>query len=101
MIKILQSLKTDVTDVVCNAIGCGKLLLRTFRTRVSADTGACWLSPARRVWIEKMNLWRQGKKQRVRAQAFVDSIEGRGFLHIFFEEVLEVGRISIDLARVA
>jgi predicted dehydrogenase/NADPH:quinone reductase-like Zn-dependent oxidoreductase len=46
----------------------------------------------------KMNLWRQDKGQKACAKAFVDAIEGRAPTLIPFEEVLEVSRVSIELA---
>jgi predicted dehydrogenase len=49
----------------------------------------------------KMNLWRQDKGQKACAKAFVDAIEGRGPVPIPFDEVVEVSRISIELAGVA
>ena len=48
----------------------------------------------------KMNLWRQDKGQKACARAFIDAIEGRGPVPIPFEEILEVGRVSIKLAGV-
>lgn len=48
--------------------------------------------------FSKMNLWRQDKGQKACAKAFVEAIEGRGPLPIPFEEILEVGRVSIELA---
>lgn len=49
--------------------------------------------------FSKMNLWRQNKGQQACAKAFVEAIEGLGPAPIPFEEVLEVSRISIELAR--
>jgi predicted dehydrogenase len=46
----------------------------------------------------KMNLWRQDKGQKACAKAFVDAIEGRAPAPIPFDEVLEVCRVSIELA---
>lgn len=51
--------------------------------------------------FKKMNLWRQDKGQKACAQAFVDALEGRGPLPIPFDEVVEVSRISIELAGIA
>ncbi len=48
----------------------------------------------------KMNLWRQDKGQKACARAFIDAIEGRAPVPIPFEEILEVGRVSIELAGV-
>jgi predicted dehydrogenase len=47
----------------------------------------------------KMNLWRQDKGQKACAKAFVDAIEGRGPVPIPFDEVLEVSRVSIEMAQ--
>lgn len=48
-----------------------------------------------------MNLWRQDKGQKACAKAFVDAIEGRGPVPIPFGEVIEVSRVSIDIASKA
>lgn len=48
--------------------------------------------------FSKMNLWRQDKGQKACAKAFVDAIEGKGPVPIPFEEIVEVSRISIELA---
>lgn len=48
--------------------------------------------------FSKMNLWRQDKGQKACAKAFVDAIEGGGRAPIPFDEVLEVSRVSIELA---
>lgn len=46
----------------------------------------------------KMNLWRQDKGQKNCAKAFVNAIEGRAPIPIPFDEVVEVSRVSIELA---
>ncbi len=46
----------------------------------------------------KMNLWRQDKGQKACAKAFVEAIKARGPAPIPFDEVLEVSRVSIELA---
>jgi predicted dehydrogenase/NADPH:quinone reductase-like Zn-dependent oxidoreductase len=46
----------------------------------------------------KMNLWRQDKGQKACAKAFVQAIESRASVPIPFDEILEVSRISIELA---
>jgi predicted dehydrogenase len=51
--------------------------------------------------FSKMNLWRQDKGQTNCVKAFVDAVEGRGPVPIPFEEILEVSRISIELAGAA
>jgi predicted dehydrogenase/threonine dehydrogenase-like Zn-dependent dehydrogenase len=48
--------------------------------------------------FSKMNLWRQDKGQKACAKAFVNAIEGRGPVPIPFNEVIEVSRVSIELA---
>ena len=45
-----------------------------------------------------MNLWRQDKGQKTCAKAFVHAIEGRAPPPIPFDEILEVSRVSIELA---
>lgn len=46
----------------------------------------------------KMNLWRQDKGQKACAQAFVDALAQGGGGPIPLEEVLEVSRVSIEIA---
>jgi predicted dehydrogenase len=46
----------------------------------------------------KMNLWRQDKGQRACAQAFVDALRRGGRVPIPFEEIVEVARVSIEMA---
>lgn len=46
----------------------------------------------------KMNLWRQDKGQKACAKAFIQAVEGRAPVPISFDEILEVSRISIELA---
>jgi len=48
--------------------------------------------------FRKMNLWRQDKGQKACAKAFVQAIEGRAPVPIPFVEVLEVSRVSIEVA---
>ncbi|AGX86611.1 bi-domain-containing oxidoreductase [Candidatus Symbiobacter mobilis] len=50
--------------------------------------------------FSKMNLWRQDKGQKACAKVFVDAMEGYAPSPIPFDEVLEVSRISIELAGV-
>lgn len=54
-------------------------------------------------WPEfrSMNLWRQDKGQRACAAAFVQAIQQGGAAPIPFEELLEVGRVSIELGEAA
>lgn len=47
----------------------------------------------------KMNLWRQDKGQSACVQAFVDAVRQGGAAPIPLEELLEVGRVSIDVAN--
>lgn len=49
--------------------------------------------------FKKMNLWRQDKGQIACAQAFLNAISNNGNAPIPFEEILEVSRISIELAN--
>ncbi len=51
--------------------------------------------------FSKMNLWGQDKGQKACVQAFVDAIRGEGPVPIPFDEVIEVSRVSIALARMA
>lgn len=46
----------------------------------------------------KMNLWRQDKGQKACAKAFVQAIQGLAPVPIPFDEILEVSRVSIELA---
>jgi len=48
--------------------------------------------------FSKMNLWRQDKGQKACAKAFVQAVEGRAPVPIPFNEILEVSRVSIELA---
>jgi predicted dehydrogenase/threonine dehydrogenase-like Zn-dependent dehydrogenase len=48
--------------------------------------------------FKKMNLWRQDKGQKACARAFVQAIEGHTSAPIPFDEILEVSRVSIELA---
>ncbi|MBZ0067417.1 MAG: bi-domain-containing oxidoreductase [Thiobacillus sp.] len=48
--------------------------------------------------FSKMNLWRQDKGQKACAKAFVDAIRMNGIAPIPFDEIVEVSRISIELA---
>lgn len=49
--------------------------------------------------FNKMNLWRQDKGQFACAQAFLNAISNNEDAPIPFEEILEVSRISIELAN--
>lgn len=51
--------------------------------------------------FSKMNLWRQDKGQKACAQAFVDAIRNGGVSPIPMQELLEVGRVTIELAEEA
>jgi predicted dehydrogenase len=48
--------------------------------------------------FNRMNLFRQDKGQKACAKAFIDAIEGRAPEPIEFNEILEVSRVSIELA---
>jgi predicted dehydrogenase len=54
-------------------------------------------------WIgfRKMNLWRQDKGQQACAQAFVDAIRNGGVSPIPLEELLEVSRVTAEMAGTA
>jgi predicted dehydrogenase/threonine dehydrogenase-like Zn-dependent dehydrogenase len=58
-------------------------------------TGFGWPS------FTKMNLWRQDKGQKACAAAFVASIARGGVAAIAFDEVVEVARLSIQVAEAA
>jgi len=45
-----------------------------------------------------MNLWRQDKGQTACAKAFVDVLQTGGVSPIPFDEIVEVSRLSIELA---
>lgn len=49
--------------------------------------------------FKKMNLWRQDKGQKVCAQAFVNAISTGGMAPIPINEILEVSRVSIEIAQ--
>ena len=50
--------------------------------------------------FSKMNLWRQNKGQKACAAAFVQAVEQGGAAPIPFEELMEVSRVSIEVAEV-
>jgi hypothetical protein len=74
------------------------------RLEVFAAGGVLQLDNFRRLsgygWpgFKKMNLWRQDKGQGACAKAFLAAVEGNVTAPIPFEEVLEVSRVSIELA---
>ena len=49
--------------------------------------------------FSKMNLWRQNKGQKACAAAFVQAVEQGGAAPIPFEELMEVSRVSIEVAE--
>lgn len=49
--------------------------------------------------FKKMNLWRQDKGQKVCAQVFVDAVSTGGVSPIHIDEILEVSRVSIEIAQ--
>ena len=49
--------------------------------------------------FRKMNLWRQDKGQRACVRAFINAVEGRIPVPIPFDELLEVSRVSIEVAQ--
>ena len=50
--------------------------------------------------FNKLNLWRQDKGQKACAAAFVRAVEAGGPAPIAFDEILEVARISIEVAKI-
>jgi len=74
------------------------------RLEVFAGGGVLQLDNYRRLtgfgWpgFKRMNLWRQDKGQKACAKAFVDAVAQGGPAPIPVEEILEVSRISIELA---
>jgi hypothetical protein len=56
-------------------------------------TGFGWPS------FKKMNLWRQDKGQKACAKAFLDAVSKGGAAPISIEEILEVSRVSIEIAQ--
>ena len=49
--------------------------------------------------FRSMALWRQDKGQAACAKAFVDAVRGGGVSPILFDEIVEVGRASIELQQ--
>ena len=49
--------------------------------------------------FRRMNLWRQDKGQSACAAAFVEAVRSSGVAPIPLAEILEVSRISIELAE--
>ncbi len=49
--------------------------------------------------FRKMNLWRQNKGQKACAAAFVHAVEQGGDAPIPFDELLEVGRVTLEIAE--
>lgn len=49
--------------------------------------------------FSKFNLWRQDKGQRNCVQAFIDAVQGKGAAPIPLSEVLEISRLSIEIAK--
>ena len=49
--------------------------------------------------FKKMNLWQQDKGQKVCAAVFVQALERGGDAPIPFEEILEVSRVTIEVAK--
>ena len=50
--------------------------------------------------FKKMNLWQQDKGQKACASAFVQAVEQGGVAPIPFDEILEVSRVTIEMAGV-
>ncbi|WP_413889035.1 hypothetical protein [Candidatus Aalborgicola defluviihabitans] len=51
--------------------------------------------------FSKMNLWRQDKGQKACAAAFVQAVSAGAAAPIPFEEIVEVARVSIEVAGLA
>lgn len=51
--------------------------------------------------FSKMNLWRQDKGQKACAAAFVQAVATGASAPIPFEEIVEVARVSIEIAETA
>ena len=51
--------------------------------------------------FSKMNLWRQDKGQKACAAAFVDAVRSGAPSPISFDEIVEVARVSIEVAEAA
>jgi predicted dehydrogenase len=49
--------------------------------------------------FRKMNLWRQDKGQRACVEAFIQAVEGRTLPPIPFSEIVEVSRVTIEIAK--
>ncbi|MSQ98848.1 MAG: dehydrogenase [Xanthomonadales bacterium] len=49
--------------------------------------------------FSKMNLWRQNKGQRECAKAFVEAVRNGGSAPIAFDELMEVSRVTIEIAE--
>jgi len=48
--------------------------------------------------FSKMNLWRQDKGQKACVEAFVDAVRSGGPAPIPFDEIVEVSRVTIEIA---
>jgi hypothetical protein len=109
--QILQSLKTGATTVADGSIGSIHYLAnghKSFpkeRLEVFAGGRILQLDNFRKLtgfgWpgFSKMNLWRQNKGQKACAAAFVQAVEQGGAAPIPFEELMEVSRVSIEVAE--
>ena len=49
--------------------------------------------------FKKMNLWKQDKGQAACAAAFVDAVKSGGPAPIPLEEIIEIARVSIEIAK--
>ena len=49
--------------------------------------------------FNKMNIWRQDKGQKACAEAFLRAISKGGPAPIPFDQILEVARVSIEVAK--
>jgi hypothetical protein len=67
-------------------------VLKRLKRGWTTNTGYGWPG------FTKMNLWRQDKDQKACAAAFVRAIEAGSEAPIPLEELLEVGRVTVELA---
>lgn len=51
--------------------------------------------------FDSTSLWRQDKGQKACVQAFVDAVSGGGATPIPFDELIEIGRITVALGEAA
>ena len=84
--KTIKSFPKERLEVFC---GGGVLQLDNFRKL----KGFGWKG------FKSMNLRRQDKGQKACAQAFLDAVRGGGVSPISAEEIFEVARVSVEVAK--